>query len=63
MSINLTPEQLSERLPGITVNTLKFWRHKGEGPRWFKAGKRVFYRESDVAAWESEQVEKQALSA
>jgi len=57
---NLTPEQLAERYPGITPNTLKFWRHKGTGPRWFRAGKYVFYRESDIAAWEAEQVRQAA---
>jgi len=56
---NLTPEHLAERLPGITPNTLKFWRHWGTGP----AGSRqasASSTESDVAAWEAEQVEQAA---
>lgn len=31
--------------------TLRFWRHKGIGPKSFKVGRRVMYREDDVAAW------------
>ncbi|WP_106639507.1 helix-turn-helix transcriptional regulator [Allosphingosinicella vermicomposti] len=42
-------------LLGITPNTLKFWRHKGRGPRFIKnsdapqAG--VAYDEADVRAF------------
>lgn len=31
--------------------TLRYWRHKGIGPPSFKIGRRVVYREDDVAAW------------
>ena len=31
--------------------TLRYWRHCGVGPRSAKLGRRVVYRESDVAAW------------
>jgi predicted DNA-binding transcriptional regulator AlpA len=44
---------------GVTrapVPTLRWWRHKGIGPRWFRVGPRkVFYKESDVLAWMEEQ--------
>ncbi len=36
---------------GIPVATLRWWRHRGEGPRSFKLGKTVFYDADDVAAW------------
>jgi hypothetical protein len=55
-----TPEQLAERYPGITVKTLADWRYKGAGPGFFRAGKRVFYREADVLAWEKGRAEAQA---
>lgn len=42
-------------LLGITPNTLKFWRHKGRGPRFVKLGDTpqsgVAYDEADVIAW------------
>ena len=48
-------DELAERYPGISKLTLTNWRYKGTGPRFFRAGKRVFYREADVLAWEAEQ--------
>jgi predicted DNA-binding transcriptional regulator AlpA len=42
-------------LLGITPNTLKFWRHKGRGPKFVKLGDAaqagVAYDEVDVLAW------------
>lgn len=31
--------------------TLRYWRHRGEGPRAVKLGRRVVYRRQDVDAW------------
>lgn len=37
--------------------TLRFWRHRNEGPRAFRlGGKRVMYRRQDVDAWLMEQI-------
>jgi hypothetical protein len=47
--------ELAERYAGISTLTLTDWRYRGNGPRYFRAGKRVFYREADVLAWEAEQ--------
>lgn len=46
----LTVDEVAEdtRIPAAT---LRFWRHKGTGPKSFKLGRRVVYRESDVLAW------------
>lgn len=33
------------------ASTLAYWRHRGEGPRYAKVGKRVLYRREDVEAW------------
>lgn len=35
----------------IPAATLRFWRHKGTGPKSFKLGRRVMYRRRDVEAW------------
>lgn len=45
-----TPRQVADYL-GIPVQTLYDWRCKGQGPRAFKIGKHLRYRESDVLAW------------
>lgn len=42
-------------LTGLPVNTLRFWRHQGSGPRSIKLGRRVVYRERDVVDWIDEQ--------
>ncbi len=34
-----------------TPGTCRFWRHANKGPRSFKVGRRVLYRESDVIAY------------
>lgn len=48
-----TAEQLAERY-NVTVATITDWRYKRRGPKWFKGGKRVYYRQSAVEAWEKE---------
>ena len=52
----LTADQLSERLNGIPVETLEYWRKKKTGPRYARFGRHVRYRISDVIAWEDEQL-------
>jgi predicted DNA-binding transcriptional regulator AlpA len=39
----------------VPVPTLRFYRHKSTGPRSFKLGGRVVYKESDVEAWIEQQ--------
>ena len=57
----LGPEELAARYDRVTVETLRYWRRKGTGPAWFRVGKHVQYRESDVLAYEAEQrAEQQA---
>ena len=50
----LTNAQAASLL-GITPNTLKFWRHKGRGPKFVKFGDSpragVAYDEADLIAW------------
>lgn len=33
------------------VETLRYWRHIGEGPKSFKLGRGVLYARSDVETW------------
>ncbi|HIZ98255.1 MAG TPA: helix-turn-helix domain-containing protein [Candidatus Janibacter merdipullorum] len=35
----------------IPEGTLRYWRHRGEGPRAVKLGRRVVYRRQDLDAW------------
>ena len=36
------------------VETLRYWRWRGEGPPAFKVGRRVMYRRSALEAWLAE---------
>lgn len=50
----LTTGQLAERWK-ISENTIRNWRHRGTGPRYFKpSGRRgkTLYRLSDIIEWE-----------
>lgn len=43
-------------MTGVSIDTLRWYRHKGEGgPKMFKLGRRVVALESDVVAWIKEQ--------
>jgi predicted DNA-binding transcriptional regulator AlpA len=46
--LNIEEAAARTRLP---VATLRFYRHKGTGPRSAKLGRRVIYREADLDAW------------
>ncbi len=49
-------EEVSETLR-VPVQTLRYWRQHGRGPKSARIGSRVVYRESDVQAWLDEQFE------
>lgn len=51
MTKYLTPELVTERLPGITKGQLAQWRYQGIGPRYRKLGKKILYVESEVIDW------------
>ena len=38
-----------------SIDTLRWLRHRGEGPRGHRSGRRVYYRRRDVMAWLEEQ--------
>jgi predicted DNA-binding transcriptional regulator AlpA len=39
---------------GVSPNTLRWWKAQGTGPRSFKIGRRVYYRQSDLDAFVEE---------
>ena len=40
-----------EQLSRVPVSTLRYYRHRGDGPPTFKLGRRVVAWESDVRRW------------
>jgi predicted DNA-binding transcriptional regulator AlpA len=51
MSVLLRTSEVSEQT-GIPVATLRWWRHRGEGPPSFKLGKKtVVYLADELAVW------------
>ena len=43
----LTERQVAQQL-GLSVATLRAWRHRGKGPRFLRLGRSVRYLPSDV---------------
>ncbi|MGY1845533.1 helix-turn-helix transcriptional regulator [Modestobacter sp. SYSU DS0875] len=50
----LTLEEAAERLR-TSPSTLRYWRHRSEGPKSFRVGRRVLYKRSDLDAWVEQQ--------
>ncbi|MGD1092685.1 MAG: helix-turn-helix domain-containing protein [Bryobacteraceae bacterium] len=46
----LTERQASHVI-GVSPDTLRAWRRKGTGPRWFKAGRLCRYRHDWLLEW------------
>lgn len=42
----------------VPVNTLRYWRHLGCGPRSFKIGRHVRYWRTDLILWLTEQTNR-----
>jgi DNA-binding transcriptional MerR regulator len=59
MSQILGIEQLAEEL-NTSINTVRYWRTIGYGPRSARIGRRVVYRRADVDAWVDAQFEEAA---
>lgn len=55
MSDLLNPDQLGERW-GKSRQSLASMRFRGNGPKYLKIGKSVFYRIEDVIAYEESQL-------
>lgn len=50
MSDYLTTEEVAGLLRA-PLETVRYWRHIGKGPRSFKIGRRVLYAREDVEAF------------
>lgn len=50
MAKYLTTEEVAELLR-MPVESVRYWRHIGKGPRSFKLGRRVLYATEDVEAF------------
>jgi len=35
----------------VPAGTLRYWRHRNEGPRSARLGRKVVYRREDVVGW------------
>ena len=46
----LTEREVADML-GLSVATLRAWRHRGKGPRFLRLGRSVRYLPSDVAGF------------
>lgn len=66
IEVHLTPRDLSARLGlapqkngrGGGIQTLANWRSKGEGPKFFKIGKKVRYPLAEVEKWEAARLQR-----
>ncbi|GGH33941.1 helix-turn-helix transcriptional regulator [Microbacterium album] len=48
----LSPEQVCERVPGMTIDRLKDMRKRGVGPKYYKPTlKTVTYSSRDIDTW------------
>lgn len=47
----LRPEDVVELIPGLKVKLLAEWRYRHQGPRFYKVGRVILYRFSDLEAW------------
>lgn len=55
----MTMEEVSAETR-IPVNTLRFYRHKGSGPKFAKLGGRLMARRDDVDKWINEAFDSEA---
>jgi DNA-binding transcriptional MerR regulator len=58
----LRTQEVSD-LTGVSVDTLRYWRYRGIGPRSYKVGRRVVYDLAEVNRWLDEQRGQGAESA
>lgn len=55
----LTLEDVAARL-GISPSTLRWWRHRGEGPPSIRLGRHVRYPEDALEAWLAAQIAEES---
>lgn len=47
----LTTKQVAREYPFLNESTLRYLRHKDEGPKSWTVGRKVLYLRGDVEAW------------
>ncbi len=50
---NMTIEEVAD-VCRTSVETVRYWKHVGKGPKWFKVGRRVLFAREDVEAFLAE---------
>lgn len=55
----MSNEEVAERY-GVSIATVRKWRHEGTGPAGVKFGRHVRYSVAELERWEREQAAKQA---
>lgn len=53
----LTEEEVAAHL-GMATPSMRTWRQRNRGPRWFHLGQQVRYRVGDLISWLDEQYEQ-----
>lgn len=60
MAHRLTTKDAADYLGGLSHDTLRYWRYRGEGPRSYRLGRRTFYDVADLNVWANDQKAKTA---
>lgn len=50
MRDRLTAKEVADECR-TSINTVRYWRHIGKGPKSFKLGRSVLYDRADFEAW------------
>lgn len=56
----LTQEELAKRW-GMNPGSLVIWRIKGTGPKFVKIGRKVFYAEEEIEAFERKNTKRSTV--
>lgn len=56
MNTPFTIEDLESRYPGTNRQTWAQHRYRGTGPKFIKVGRKIYYRQEDVMAWEESNI-------
>lgn len=56
----LTQEELAKRW-GMNPGSLAIWRIKGKGPKFVKIGRKIFYTEEEIEAFEQKNMKRSTV--
>lgn len=57
---NALNERQAARFLGVSAGTLRLWRSEGRSPKFFRAGKLIRFRLSDLNQWIEERLSTSA---